>query len=184
MLGYHGCEGDVAERLLAGEPFRVSRNDYDWLGVGIYFWEANPCRGLEFAGELKRRGRGNIDTPAVVGAIINLGLCLDLTTTSGIREVEASFAALRDVADTFDVELPRNSENLLLRRLDCAVINILHDIRARQGLAAVDTVRGVFLKGGPIYPTSGLHVKTHIQIAVRNTECIKGVFRVAERFLT
>ena len=36
-----------AERLLAGEPFQKSINDYDWLGHGIYFWEANPLCGLE-----------------------------------------------------------------------------------------------------------------------------------------
>jgi hypothetical protein len=37
--------------LLAGTAFKPSNNDYDWLGPGIYFWEANPLRGLEFAEE-------------------------------------------------------------------------------------------------------------------------------------
>jgi len=35
VLGYHGCDGDVAEKLIAGEPFEPSDNDYDWLGHGI-----------------------------------------------------------------------------------------------------------------------------------------------------
>lgn len=34
VLAYHGCDAAVAERLLAGEPFRESVNDYDWLGAG------------------------------------------------------------------------------------------------------------------------------------------------------
>jgi hypothetical protein len=42
VLGYHGCDRAVAEKLIAGAPFITSENDYDWLGSGIYFWEANP----------------------------------------------------------------------------------------------------------------------------------------------
>jgi hypothetical protein len=55
VLGYHGCDRKVGERLLGGEALKPSNNDYDWLGPGIYFWEANPLRGLEFAGEPRRR---------------------------------------------------------------------------------------------------------------------------------
>ena len=35
----------------------------------------------------------------------------------------------------------------------------------------------VFLEGRPVYEGSGFYGKTHIQIAVRNSDCIKGVFR-------
>ena len=45
VLGYHGCDQTTGESLLAGSPFKPSENDYDWLGPGIYFWEANPLRG-------------------------------------------------------------------------------------------------------------------------------------------
>ena len=77
VLGYHACDEAVAQRLVAGEPLAESRNEYDWLGSGIYFWEANPRRGLDFAQEVMRRSRGAaITSPAVVGAIIDLRLCL------------------------------------------------------------------------------------------------------------
>lgn len=34
VLGYHGCDRKVAERVLAGKQQLIpSRNDYDWLGV-------------------------------------------------------------------------------------------------------------------------------------------------------
>lgn len=39
VIAYHGCDVETAERLLSGEPFKPSQNDYDWLGEGIYFWE-------------------------------------------------------------------------------------------------------------------------------------------------
>lgn len=55
VLGYHGCDADVAEKLLKKEKFRPSQNLYDWLGHGIYFWEANPQRAMLFAREAMRR---------------------------------------------------------------------------------------------------------------------------------
>ena len=72
VLGDHGCTRAVAEKLLNGAAFRVSRNDYDWLGWGIYFWEANPVRGLACAREMihRKRGAGTDNSgPAVVGAV-------------------------------------------------------------------------------------------------------------------
>ena len=178
VLGYHGCDRAVAERLLAGEDFRESQNDYDWLGPGIYFWEANPQRGLDFARELQRVGRGAIENPAVIGAVVELGLCLDLTTSAGIQQVRAAHEQLVLLSETAGTPLPRNSPDLLRRNLDCAVLRVLHGIREQAGDLAVDTVRGVFVEGGPIFPESGFREKTHIQIAVCNPGCIKGVFRV------
>ena len=49
VLGYHGCDRDAGEKLLQNEQFRPSENSYDWLGSGIYFWEANPDRALDWA---------------------------------------------------------------------------------------------------------------------------------------
>ncbi len=79
ILGYHGCDAEVAETLLAGEPFEISRNAYDWLGFGAYFWEGDPERGLQWAHLMQQRG-APITAPAVVGAVIDPGWCLDLTT--------------------------------------------------------------------------------------------------------
>ena len=46
-----------------------------------------------------------------------------------------------------------------------------------------NSVKGVFVEGDPIYETAGFYEKTHIQICVRNADCIKGVFRVTDKFL-
>jgi hypothetical protein len=54
VLGYHGCDRRVGLALLDGlTQFAASQNEWDWLGSGIYFWEVNPLRGLEFAHEQK-----------------------------------------------------------------------------------------------------------------------------------
>jgi hypothetical protein len=178
ILGYHGCDQRVGERLLAGSPFKPSNNDYDWLGPGIYFWEANPLRGLEFAVESSKRRASNISRPFVIGAVIELGLCLDLTTSSGLDWVRIAYDSLVEVTRAAGLDLPLNSKDDLRRNLDCAVVRRLHTILEAQTLPLIDTVKGVFTEGEPAYPGSGFREKTHIQIAVRNARCIKGVFRV------
>ncbi len=187
VLAYHGCDRDVAEGLLTGDEFVPSTNDYDWLGHGIYFWEANPQRGLDYARELAQhpRGTAKVKIPAVVGAVVSLGLCLDLTTKAGLDQVKTAYQTLITIAAQSDPNsVPANHQDGLRRNLDCSVINMLHDIRQADDFPPIDTVKGAFIEGNPIYPTASFHEKTHIQICVRNVACVKGVFRVPERELT
>jgi hypothetical protein len=39
-----------------------------------------------------------------------------------------------------------------------------------------DSSRGVFTEGGPAFPGAGIQSKNHIQICIRNPNCIKGFF--------
>lgn len=183
VLGFHGCDKSVADKLVEGEKFKTSKNEYDWLGSGTYFWEANPQRGLDFAEELKRREDRNVKNPAVVGAVIDLGLCLDLTSHAGIRQVKSAYHHFIDVSEKAGAELPKNSPDLLRRNLDCAVMEALHAAREREGYPPFDTVRGVFIEGDSVFPDAGIRDKTHIQIAVRNPDCIIGAFRVRPKDL-
>ncbi len=148
VLGYHGCSEDVAEQLFAGlQTFKASDNDYDWLGPGIYFWQANPRRALQFAEEKKSRDRASW-RPTVVGAAVDLGLCLDLATEAGVVAVRAAYDLLSVTAAKVGEKLPTNvgGRDSLLRRLDCAVVRQLHSIRAEAGEPQVDTVRGIFCR--------------------------------------
>ncbi len=174
VLGYHGCTRPVAERLLAGEPFQPSQNDYDWLGPGIYFWESNPERALQFAKESIAR-KGMQEQPCVVGGIIDMGLCLDATTRKGLEEIREAYFSLVDIFAARGLELPRNTDRL--KKLDCAVFNIFHDIKRETGEQPVDTVRGNFIEGSQLYPGATFHEKNHIQICVCNPARIRGVFR-------
>ncbi len=183
VLGYHGCDRRVADRLIAGEPFEESRNDYNWLGPRIYFWEANPLRGFEFARELATTQWGaTIKEPYVVGAVIDLGLCLDLTTSAGVQQIRNAYEAYKSTCTKAGYTMPANSsENYPLRRqLDCAVFDQLHNIIKNKKETPVDTIRGVFTEGEEAFEGAGFKEKTHIQICVRNHFNIKGVFRVPE----
>ena len=174
--------------------FRVSRNDYDWLGHGIYFWEATPKRALEFAKEMKQWRLPEdqpIKNPFAVGAAIDLGNYLDLMSMTGIEEVRSAFSELKQLSNQGLFQLAENSggDDLLFRRLDCQVINLLHALREEKNngrfdpreigsLPPYDTVRGLFVEGKPIYEQAGFHEKTHVQICVININCIKGVMRI------
>lgn len=161
-----------------------SERDYDWLGPGIYFWESDPVRAWEWAHWKVRRG--DFTDPFVVGAAIDLGNCLDLMARDSLEILESayqSFASLIQAAGD-GRELPVNKkagsadEDNLLRYLDCAVIKHLHSALEDQGQEDFDTVRGLFTEGGELFPGSGFKKKTHVQIAVRSNQCIKGFFRV------
>lgn len=53
VLGFHSCDKETGIKVLNGEEhLRYSQNSYDWLGNGIYFWEQNPGRALEYANEV------------------------------------------------------------------------------------------------------------------------------------
>lgn len=188
VLGFHGCDKKIADSIIKGESFmHESTNDYDWLGHGIYFWENNLTRALAFANEQKQRksenGRSKVEEPAVVGAIIDLGLCLDLLDSDNLQIVKHSYTILKDLTEQNRSPMPKNKgslrtgDDLLLRKLDCAVIQNIHSLNTKGSIPPYDTVRGVFWEGDDLYPFAGFKEKNHIQICVRNPNCIKGFFK-------
>jgi hypothetical protein len=178
VVGYHGCTEAFAKDLLLGKKrisdWLPSQNEWDWLGHGIYFWEHAPARALRWARE---KYPGRRQRPTILGAYLQLGRCFDLLDEA----VTALLAQAHEkVAQTFALEerpLPENRGPEGKRReLDCLIINSCLR-RLHQGGAAYDTVRGAFLEGEPAYPGAGFARESHIQIAVRNSACILGVFR-------
>lgn len=56
ILGFHGCSKDVGMKAINGDDELIfSHNTYDWLGDGVYFWENDYDRALEFAKETKKK---------------------------------------------------------------------------------------------------------------------------------
>jgi len=68
-------------------------------------------------------------------------------------------------------------ENPGRRKLDCAVVNFLHDLLEVAGEKPFDSVRALFPEGGPLFPGSSFLDRTHIQLAVRRETSIIGYFR-------
>jgi len=178
VLGFHGCDESVVEKVLLGnEMLNESTNDYDWLGHGVYFWENNKERAYEFANTNSKRKNSTIIKPAVIGAIIDLGYCTDLIDSEFLNELKDAYDTLKATFEIIGKPLPENkgdSPDKLLRKLDCAVIEAAHEIN--KDIIQFDSVRGVFWEGDPIYPGATFSKKNHIQICIRNPNCIKGFF--------
>lgn len=178
VIGYHGCDLETAQGLLNGsKKFEASTNRYDWLGHGIYFWEYGPDRAWQFA-EFQRQ-RGHVQTPAVVGAVIQLGRCFDLLDTQNTRALAEFYPEWQRRMQEDGRAIPHNRgtpPDYKGRYLDCAVLNNYLQV-ATEMETNYDTVRGVFQEGGVAYPGAGIRLESHIQIAVRASDCILGVFR-------
>lgn len=182
IIGFHGCDKSVFDDVIINQKsMKQSTNDYDWLGNGIYFWEHNLKRAWQWAEESSKRKNSKITVPAVIGAVIDLGFCLNLTDGDNIEMLKIQYDMFQTSIELAGKEMPKNSNigkntDLLIRKLDCAVIESLHSYRKSENLRQFDSVRGAFIEGEPIYPNSGFREKSHIQICVRNPNCIKGFF--------
>lgn len=188
VIGFHGCAlSTFREVVCGGGELTPSNNNYDWLGSGIYFWEQNYDRALQWAEEQAERGR--VSEPAVIGAVIDLGYCLNLTDSHYTGLLKNEYQLMKQEFRELGLDMPKNigrTEDLLLRKLDCAVIEHLHhrmesrrESEQAEGVEPFDSVRGLFSEGDRIYPGAGIREKTHVQICVRNPNCIKGYFFAA-----
>ncbi|GAP73141.1 hypothetical protein SAMD00024442_62_2 [Candidatus Symbiothrix dinenymphae] len=184
ILGFHGCDASVAKDVLLGKTFlRASTNNYDWLGHGIYFWEHSPSRAMEFAKYLQKHpshSKGAIKEPAVIGAVIDLGTCCDLLDYQRLQLLKNGYRFVKKTTVVSE-EIPQNRTvgnlgDLLLRELDCSVIEAVHKFKQKTGQSPFDSVRSVFYEGKELYPNAGFREKDHIQICIRNPNCIKGFF--------
>ncbi|MDR6192543.1 hypothetical protein QE372_004877 [Agrobacterium pusense] len=177
-------------RVLSGEDkLKPSQEEFDWLGYGVYFWEGDPGRAKEWAEEKVRRGR--YSEPFVLGAVIDLGNCLDLLVRENIDLLTVAYETFCETQAAGGLPIPENQDlkfdgnkDKLLRYLDCAVIKHLHSVVEQQVAQAgssspvqkFDTVRGLFTEGTAAYPGGGFFKKSHTQISVVNEKQIKGYF--------
>ncbi len=141
-----------------------------------------------------KKTRGEIKTPSVIGAIINLGYSCDFLDTKYIRMLRPYYQLMVASYEQSGKSLPENRDlskdkfrDKILRELDCAVIEFMHseiynqvqtDIKEKgfSELKIFDSARGVFTEGGPAFEGAGIFEKSHIQVCIRNLNCIKGFF--------
>ena len=139
---------------------------------------------MEYAKSLKenpRSGTLRIKNPAVIGATLDLGHCLDLTDFHNLCLLKTAYQILTKTYNKSGFSIPenkslKNSNDLLIRELDCAVIETIHKILEEKGMENFDSVKGVFWEGDELYPNAGIKEKNHVQICIRNPNCMKGLF--------
>jgi hypothetical protein len=176
VLAFHGCDRETARKIVVERgDFLAKQKSYHWLGQGIYFWEDSPARAWQWA--LDAQKRKNISKAAVIGAVIDLGNCLNLVDPSAFDLVREAHGKYLEICRLTGQQLKANSgPELRARYLDCEVFNTLHRLRHEAGETSFDTVRAFFTEGTPLYEGSGLRTQDHIQICVRDPARIIGCF--------
>ena len=183
VFAFHGCDRRLRDQVLTGrKKLTTSLNTYDWLGMGIYFWEHGPMRALEWAKQQSKRKGTRIKEPAVLGAVIQLGNCFDLLDIEFTQQLSESAHRLVQVLAADGITLPTNQSvgmsdyDWLRRERDCFVLNkVIPEIEKDDGMT-YHSVRGVFQEGDPAFDGAGIKLKSHIQIAVRDPQAIIGYF--------
>ena len=178
VLGYHGCDADLARLIVCGEAsLSPSTNDYDWLGNGQYFWEESAERAIRWAEKESQSPRSRIKKPGVLGAVIDLGNCLNLMDAEYLTLVQTAYGRLKHLLEEIGQPMPKNGgAGFRARRLDCAVFETLHQFREKEELPPFNTVRAFFVEGSPLYADAGIRHLDHVQICVRDPKAIIGYF--------
>ncbi|MDN3382543.1 hypothetical protein QL995_07650 [Pseudoalteromonas sp. APC 3358] len=196
VVGFHGCDRAVFDSVIKnGSSISNSENDYDWLGHGVYFWEGSYERALNWAKQSKA-----VKKPAVIGAFIKLGNCIDLLDSVHLEKVKSTYEIYKIECDKLGVELPENrivvNDISFIRELDCQVIQrlqqfnnelIIQDLnlpdmagqnkrKVQKHPEFIDSVRGMFPEGDELYKGAGFRDKNHIQLCIVNPNCIIGFF--------
>ena len=105
---------------------------------------------------------------------IDLGQCLNLLESTYHDAIRATYRNLRTVYRSQGWAFPKNRKKR--HDLDCLVINkfvlFMEQFTGQQGIL-FQTVRGVFEEGRPLFPGSAIRSQSHVQIAVRDVQCLR-----------
>jgi hypothetical protein len=175
IVGFHGTTAHQVDRLVSGYAFTPSSNTDDWLGGGVYFWEYAPKQAWWWAGKSKK-----FEKPAVVGAMIRLGDCLDLLDPANVQSLKTLHTAMMKKWRQTGSKIPENGNQH--KNLDCAIFNNLYTL-ASDNSRPIDTARAVYVpteSAKRIWKRSWIYEEAHIQICVRNQQNILAVWHVGQ----
>lgn len=187
VVAFHATDETFADKLLGKstgilKTVELSRNEIDWLSDGFYFWESDYLRAISYAKELESRKKNNVKKGTVVGAIIELGTCFDLTNAHyrNIYKHYYKSVFFPRYGDMLEDLKNSNDSDILLRKRDRAILTHMFNFFENKN-EFFDSARGAFEEGKQIFSGSSFRDKTHVQISLRNLNCIKGFFRPLEK---
>ena len=115
--------------------------------------------------------------PGVIGAVIDLGNCLDLVAVENLKTVRGAYRGLCQALVAGGGSIPKNTgSDFGARKLDCAVFEFLHKARQKASRPQFDAIRAFFVEGKPLYEGAQIRTLDHVQICVRNPRQIVGYF--------
>jgi hypothetical protein len=176
VVGYHGTSTANAIAIL-DRGFRVSDNDYDWLGEGVYFFQDAPLRAWQWAAEQHPQD------PAVIRSVIRLENAIDLFDIKWFPVLKSAYQTFKQKYERNNLPLPYQSPaRSKAHRLDCEFFDYITQLLISQD-EKVEAIRAVFIEGEAVFPNSAIFDLAHVQIAVKNTALIQesSVIEVRDR---
>lgn len=195
VAGYHGTTASAAT-IIQRDGFKLSENSWDWLGKGVYFFEAAPSMAWQWAVEFaeRQRKKGNDSTPALLSAVLDIERCMDLLDDVWDEPMKAAAdelekdgvlaqqhglrlrsAKLSRAVIVSDYEMPlkayRNNS------ADCQVVNAVWGKAKDAGFLA-SGIRAPFVLGKQLYSNSFFFDEGHVQISVVDRNIISEVTRL------
>ena len=161
IVGFHATTPEKARAILSTKKYTSSMSEFNWLGKGVYFWENDLQRAIEWG--------CNLYTPAntaVIKQTLKLGRCLDLTQRKWLECLKKTYL---EVVKEFE----KKGEKTPVNRGSDRQLNSLLLERAKASYGSnFDTVRCAFSDGDEIGKGSGIFLRSHIQVVVLNEEVL------------
>jgi len=107
----------------------------------------------------------------LIRSVIRLDDCLDLLDIQWNSFLNGAYTSFVGRYQALGRPLPRQTGGV--HRLDREVINHAVMLLASRGGMPVRVVRGVFGEGTPVFPSSAILNRAHVQIAVRDSSLIE-----------
>lgn len=159
-IGYHGTTKELAEKIINDREFKVSNQDEDWLGPGVYFFEDDYHQAKNFGKKARKYSEW-----AVVKSKIKADAVFDLIQSEDFIFFDKTFKLIVSRYEKINKNKIRNKVT------NKVVFNMIYEHRP------YDLVRGVFTvpKGKNIKISGTKYSHSQIQLCVRNLECIKSI---------
>lgn len=185
LLLYHATTRDAWHRIQQSGSMSPSENNYDWLGHGIYFWQAAPVRAWIWKRfeALPKRSRASAADAVVLEyeLALNTDECLDLLDIRWHDVLEKLGLMVPGVwrrqGVTDEVIKKRLQRNARLAQpqkhyLDCAAVNTVCTYLEHIESIRITCVRGAFQCLDRLYPYSAFRRGDHVEVAIRDPKLI------------
>ncbi|MCD5406232.1 MAG: hypothetical protein LRZ99_00885 [Desulfotomaculum sp.] len=162
LLGFHGTTVANAEKILQEGRFKISADEDEWLGEGVYFFENDIKQAYYWC--VKER---NYKSWAILKGDIKAEIIFDLTLTDHWEEF---LKILKEIEKRYK----KRKDGTPRKLLNFVVLNIIYKQKP------YDVVRAVFDVSEAETPTfKRTNIKpVQIQLCVRNHDCIRNIERM------
>lgn len=182
ILLYHATSRDAWEKIKASGGMLPSTNNYDWLGKGIYFWQAAPIRAWIWKRFYARPRLRAEDTVVLEYPMtVNPADCLDLLDIRWHKLLGHLGRAVPEGWRVSGIDEATIQQRLRRNRitstphphfLDCEAINQICDVLEHRHKVRIRLVRAAFQHLDHIYPYSAFRQGDHVQVAVRDPDLV------------